>query len=76
MLVAWISFAILALLTLTWFILVRRDTAAYVESQVKVLGAENRHYLKILTQKVLFLTYGFVLLFVVTGFGLTLFWLS
>ena len=76
MLVVWIIFAVLALLTLVWFVLVRSDANAYVESQVKVLGPENRHYLKPLRRKVLFLTYGFVLLFILLGFGFYLLSLS
>lgn len=76
MLVPWIVFVILSLLTLVWFVLVRKDANAYLESQVKVLGPENRHYLKPLRQKSLFLIYGFVLLFIVIGFGLYLISLS
>lgn len=66
-LLAWIIFGILILLTLLWFVLVKRDSKAYVESQVKVLGEENRSYVDTKKMK-LFLFFYAVSLALVLGF--------
>ena len=60
-LAAWITFGVLTLLTLLWFILVRRDARAYIESQVKVLGEEHRAYVDTPKTQIFFGLYGFIL---------------
>lgn len=67
-LLTWIIFGILILLTLFWFILVKRDSKAYVESQVKVLGEENRSYVDTKRMKLFLLLYALCLLLVLGFF--------
>lgn len=66
-LLAWIIFGIFVLFTMLWFVLVKRDSRAYVESQVKVLGEENRSYVDTKRMKLFLFSYA-VCLAVVLGF--------
>lgn len=67
-LLAWIIFGILILLTLFWFVLVKCDSRAYVESQVKVLGEENRSYVDTKRMKLFLLLYALSLALVLGFF--------
>lgn len=67
MMVFWLIFAILTLLTVIWAVLIRADVRAYIESQVAVLGEENRSRVQTKKAKVFFLFYC-VMLFVILCF--------
>ncbi len=58
----WLGFGILSLLTMVWAILIRSDVCAYMESQVKVLGEENRSSVDTKALKLYFVYYTVMLM--------------
>lgn len=71
MMVFWLIFAILTLLTVLWAVLIRADVRAYIESQVKVLGEENRPHVDTKKAKVFFVIYMLILLVILAVYALS-----
>lgn len=70
MIAFWLIFAILTILTVVWAVLIRADVRAYINSQVAVLGEENRSHVETKKAKVFFLFYCIMLLVVLCVYAL------
>lgn len=71
MMIFWIGFGLLTGLTLVWAVLIRLDARAYIDSQIKVLGEENRRRVDTKQAKVFFTFYLMMLLLILVGFALS-----
>lgn len=72
-LMLWTILGVLHLLTILWYVLVRRDIFGYISTQIKVLGSENKKQIETPALHFLLKFYAAALLLFAVAFTLYLF---